>query len=233
MTSVEVLCFIRNPFDHAASQYQQTIKTWGKTHSFDDYLSTYRFPKRLGEFLSFNSENGFSTKILNYSNHRSDVLSEVESWLAVPAGTLQAPKENQVNRSLTRSELELQRLCNFYISPEFSEAISDKLIHALPDQKSEIPAASEKAVRAFLERMHKQVALINPLLPEAERYVVEAADTVLPLVSSEFETEHFYFSTRQLMALSELFAEQQPGREKSWFGKSLDSLAKRWRQKAK
>ncbi|MEO1081858.1 MAG: hypothetical protein AAFY29_20040 [Pseudomonadota bacterium] len=213
---VRVLCYVRDPFEHAASQYQQTIKTWGQASAFDDYLATYQFPKRVRKFLESTSERGYEVSVLNYSRQRKVLLHTFESWLGVPDGTLQPPENKVVNRSLTRSELELQRLCNVHADGDWAQLLTDKLIHTLPDQRPEVPVASREAVAAFVARMRAETEQTNALLPVSEQYRVESEDEILQRIGSQGEdSAQFSFSADQLATLVEWIAETQ-NRHSRW-----------------
>jgi len=168
---LHVLCYIRDPLDHAVSTYQQSVKRGGAAGPLDEALKRYRIPGSVLSVLESLHRAGARLSVRNYSRHRDRLLSTFEEWLAVPPGTLTLPPVGQVNRSLTRGELEFQRRINATGTRIASQFVSDPWCNKLPEIRAEDPPLAPAALAAFLERM--QTAIDDPrfgaLVPEAER----------------------------------------------------------------
>ncbi|MGV6848834.1 MAG: hypothetical protein ACWA5A_10725 [Marinibacterium sp.] len=168
---LHVLCLIRDPLDHAVSTYQQSVKRGGFAGPLDEALTRYRLPASVLAVLETLKGAGARLTVRNYSRHRDRLLAVAEDWLALPPGTLAVPPVAQVNRSLTRAELEFQRRINATGTRIASQFVSDPWCNHLPDIRAEDPPLAPAALAAFLDRM--RAAIDDPrfaaLVPEAER----------------------------------------------------------------
>jgi hypothetical protein len=206
--AIRVLLFIRNPMDHAISAYQQNVKRRGRKNSLSDYLKSYTFPMMIGRSLEAIRKSDAKLTVLNYSNHKSALLRRVEDWLDAPAGLLTEPPVSQVNRSLTRTELQLQLAFNRHFGKGSARFISDVLCNELPEVRAELPYAAPAALKDFLDRMRELTAPINERLPQSERYVIESLESVLERMPSEAEATKFHFSEEQIEVLSRSLSRQ-------------------------
>lgn len=168
---LRVLCYLRDPLDHAVSGYQQRVKRGGFAGTLADTLNGFAMPDMTVRALSRLRAAGAEVTIYNYSRHADRLLESFEHWLGLPGGTLPTPPTGRINRSLTRAELALQKAFNAHLGARASRLISDPLCNELPDLASEAPLADRDALAAFLERMaraHADPAYCD-LVPAAER----------------------------------------------------------------
>ncbi len=168
-----VILYVRNPYDHACSVYGQTVKRGGAVASFDSFLASYPTPAKVRAMIQIAEKAGVRLTVVNYSNHAGDILRSLTDALGVPADTLTPLAGGRVNRSLTRSELELQRMFNRHWGRRSSRFVSDALCNALPDIRADRPVASAQALDAFVARQAPIVAEVNALLPPSEAYTLE------------------------------------------------------------
>ena len=178
---LRILCYLRDPVDHAISAYHQKVKRSGYTKTMGDSLDQYQLPARTIAVLSALRAGGADVTVLNYSRHSKDLLGSLAGWLDLPSGDLTTPNVGRVNRSLTNAELELQRLMNGHLGGQASRFVSDPLCNELPDIRSETPPLSRDALEGFLTRMRHEIATpeYQALVPETERpQVGEVADHI-------------------------------------------------------
>ena len=168
---VKVLLYLRDPLDHAVSFYQQVVKRGNYTGTLADSLATYNTPGLTLRVLNTLRDGGAEVTIRNYSRHRDRLLGSGEDWLGLPADTLSIPPVEQVNRSPTRAELELQRLVNTSKAKQSWRAVSDPLCNKLPDIRSEQPPLAPGALASFLDAMTEVIGSEDyaAAVPEAER----------------------------------------------------------------
>ena len=100
---IEILLFIRNPVGHAASMWQQYLKTAGGTAPIDAFFEKYSVPELVAHFLDrFLPIDGVGLTCLSYDRHRHDLLAPLRAWLGLPAATLAPPCAPTINRGMTR-----------------------------------------------------------------------------------------------------------------------------------
>lgn len=192
---VHIVLFTRNPLDHAMSVYGQSVKRGGATHSFEEFLPSYRIPAKVVQFVTMARAVDARVSVLNYSNHANHLTHSFADVLGIDAARLIQPPVARVNRSLTRSELELQRLFNAHWGRKSSRFVSDALCNDLPDIPSEALAISEHAFGQFTARMAEAVSEVNALVDAGEAYVMQPVGEV---VRSDAQDAHFTFTTAQL-----------------------------------
>ena len=168
---LHVLLYIRDPLDHAVSQYHQRVKRGGYTGSLGESLSSYAIPARAAEVITLLCEAGADVQVLNYSRHRDSLLDTFAQWLDLPAGALTAPKAMQVNRSLSQAELVLQRAFNRHFGESARRLVSDVLCDALPDIRSDTPPLAPDDLKRFLDAMREmtETERFRAAVPASER----------------------------------------------------------------
>ncbi len=203
---LEFLCFIRDPVEHAISAYQQAVKRGGYTGTCGDFLRHYDRPLGFVNVAQSIKDIGGTLTIRNYSRHKKDLLPLVESWLGLSRGTLPKPPIERVNRSLTLSELELQRAFNRVLGSGAFHLVSDPLCNFLPDLKSEIPTVSRGEMEHFLARMKKVIAdpRLVALIPPEEYYQLDDLSAYEERYVAEPEAEQeLRFDADQIAVLSQ------------------------------
>ncbi|WP_114964501.1 hypothetical protein [Alkalilacustris brevis] len=199
---LRVLLFIRDPFEHAVSAYQQNVKRQGRADSFSDFLPGYRMPAAVLAALHATNAAGAELVVRNYSRHKRALVECVEDWLGLARGALLRPRARRVNRSLTRAELELQRAFNRSFGKASSRFISDVLCNELPDITPEPPHATHEALAEFLERMRALTAPVNALLPRAEHYHIESLAALCAQMPSEAQARSLHLTPAQIRVLA-------------------------------
>lgn len=151
--SFRVLCYVRDPLEHAVSIYQQLVKRGGFTAGFADGLKYYDIPSRSIQAFRRLKNYGAEITIFNYSRHRGHLLSTVERWLGLEEGMLPLPPKEIINRSLTNSELLIQRVMNEYFGEDARSIVSDPVCEKLPNIKSENPPISHSEMNDFIAKI--------------------------------------------------------------------------------
>ena len=209
---LHVLCYLRDPVDHAISVYQQRVKRGGYTGTLAESLETYEIPARTIAVLAALRDMGARITVLNYSRHRDRLAGTLADWLEIPEQALTRPETGQVNRSLTMAELEFQRLMNIRLGGMSRRLVSDPLCNLAPEIRSETPPLDPAALEAFLERVAAQVGApeYQALVPEGERPETgSVADHIdrFPAPPAESGEVRFSFSARQLEILANALSE--------------------------
>ena len=173
---IEMLLFIRNPVGHAASLWQQYLKTSGGTAPIEAFFEKYGVPDLVARFLDrFVRMDGVGLTCLNYDRHRHDLLTPLRVWLGRPALALIPPQAPTINRGMTRAELALQVALNRRIGRAGRILAHDTLCVGLPDVPPDRVYPDADCQRAMCDRLASTLARVNAHLPEVERYRPDVA----------------------------------------------------------
>ena len=194
---IKIILFIRNPWGHMLSKYGQGVKRSGHVTAVNDAANRYNIVQRVDQFVDLCNNMNIELKVINYSKRKHELSSAFEEALNIPAGTLEIPKIKNINRSLTTSELEFQRLFNVYFEGHSSRFISDILCNELPDITPEKIKLSDEAASKFISRISKDVECINKKLDADCQYSLPSKDTS----KDTAEQDVFTFSKKQLEVL--------------------------------
>ena len=134
--NIKIILFIRDPIDHMLSRYSQGLKRSGNAHSVDHTAEKYNLVQEVGQFIDVCKKLNFELRVLNYSNRSHYLISAFEEALCISPKTL-PPLTKNIKRSLTRSEIEIQRLFNLYFNGKSSKFISDVLCNELSNIRPE------------------------------------------------------------------------------------------------
>ena len=194
---IQVLLFIREPVEHAASTFQQQVKMGKRDDTIDAWFAQYDSPVRSSQALeNLARYPEVALTVRNYSVCRQRLLAEVEDWLGLSEGTLERPPVSRVNRSLTGGELVLQTALNRRLGPS-SRFLGRSLVQQLPNIEPEPVWPTREAQEAMLERLRPAIEQINARVPEAHRYRCEV---------QEPETRSDYgLTAEQLELIGDLF----------------------------
>ena len=168
---IEILLFIRNPVSHAASLWQQYVKTGGGTAPIEAFFEQYSVPELVERFLdSFMPMDGVVLTCLSYDRHRHDLLAPLRAWLGLSATALTPPGAPTINRGMTRGELALQVALNRQIGRAGRILTHDALLVGLPELSPDRIYPDPECQRAMCDRLAPTLARVNALLSEGERY---------------------------------------------------------------
>ncbi|MEM7546875.1 MAG: hypothetical protein AAF367_15195 [Pseudomonadota bacterium] len=170
---ISILLFIRDPFDHLPSLYQQRVKRSGYTGDIETLAEDYDYPRQVARFLRrIGREPTVEITIANYSRRRRRLTDVTSVWLGLPNDALTKPEMPRINRSLTSDELEAQRLFNAKFGSS-GRMVSDVLSRRLPEIEAEYDLPSAPAGSAMLARLRKPMRFVNRQAPVGERYTME------------------------------------------------------------
>jgi hypothetical protein len=170
---VHVLLFIRDPIEHAASSYQQTVKRSGSTASLTEFLETYRLPELVERFLdTFANTPGVGITVRNYGRVRDRLRQTATAWLGVPAEVLGEPDVPRVNRALTAAELALQLAVN-RVAGAAGRVLADRLCEALPDLPARPLLPPLDAQERLLDRLRPVLGRLEGRIEPPHRYLAE------------------------------------------------------------
>lgn len=173
--------FVRNVIPFLGSLYDQAIKRHGEWRSFDVWSQegVWQHPRALRALQG--SSVAASLTVLHYDRTADCV---VEQFLRVIGIAQDLPlgdddKRRRVNRSLRQGERDALRVINETLGGEYSEELSDMLLHVLPQSVAEPVAASQSIVQLLQERYQADVDWVNKTWFGGEPLV-----SVYPLASS-------------------------------------------------
>jgi hypothetical protein len=197
---IRVLIYLRDPMQGGVSYWLQKVKGYGMTDELDDFLRNTRFiQKRMAltaevlEYLS--GQEGFGIRALNYSAHRSDILSSVSAWLEVDRGILATPDVERVNRSLTQGEARLQLELNRILGP-YASFLGKALTERITDLDAEKPTPSPELQESIWKEVEPWVNRVNRFLPDGQGLVFDRME------SKEY-AEGYVFTEEQIRIIAE------------------------------
>lgn len=196
----KVLLLLRNPIEYAASSFQQGIKRGGRTNDIAAHFDEFSLGGLLLSLKKLEAAEGLELRILNYGNWR-DRLSEVlRDWLELPFD-LEPPQTRTINRGLTASELNLQRMLNARLGSA-GNVLADRFCEDLPDVAAETQYPPLDVQQRLAERMGPVLEKINRRLPAGEKLEFAFMEpTPVP--------EGNHFSDAQLEIIAEAIAKRE------------------------
>ena len=174
-----ILLFIRDPLDHAASVWQQTVKNHGLTERLERFLFRKKAnaPGLARHFLhAMQDMSNTQIEIHNYSRVRSRLIEVATDWLGLPAGTLAPPKLAVHNRGMTTAELAFLQILN-RVDTDAARTLADALRHRVPRVDAPKIPAQMPAQQRFLREIRPDMDWINARVPEAHAYRADLLPT--------------------------------------------------------
>ena len=174
--NLEVILYTRDVIEHSVSKWGQYVKQGGGfqdlntflTHNYNDVLPTVL------EWIRLSKDIGFTLNLRNYSKCKSSLVDDFFRNVLQIQGkikNLNLPSQ-RVNRSLSFSEYEIQRVFNAAFGVTSSNYISDFLYHEFPSVAPYKPTISEQAYDHIYNENVGFVDSINLFLQENERLII-------------------------------------------------------------
>lgn len=178
---IEIVCFVRDPFDFIFSAWRQDLKHFISAPPFSSYIDgildgTRKTPSMLGSFEFFHGLD-LPLTVLNFDHHRRNL---VEPFLhAIGAENLinqvEVTTVREANRSLTPSEsllaiLANEKINNAYFSATFLRAVQSR------DKPKSGEYYNRYQHQRILEKCSSTIALINEHLPDDQKLATEVRD---------------------------------------------------------
>lgn len=196
-----ILLFIRDPFEHLFSAYQELLKA-DVVEEVESLFKKSSVPKNVGMALDKAAEVGASVTVFNFDRHRNELKDVAESWLGLEPNTLKSGPRLSVNRSMDRSEILLQRTFNKYVGHHARRFVADALAAELPDVKPMTPFIEHGILADFIERMNGDTLAVNARIPDSEHYRVPNFDEAVATLPSEHDAQKIEISLEQLDILA-------------------------------
>lgn len=194
---IKILLFIRDPFEHLVSAYQELLKA-AIVNDASDLFSKSSVPRNVSQFLDICEMHGAECHTINFSRHRLLIRQKTSTWLGLSEDGLISGPKLSVNRSLDASEILVQKIFNNHFGNFARRIIADPLAEELPDHKPSNPYIPEPVLIDFLNRMKEDSASTNEKIPESERYFVPDFSDIKSTIPSEDEKDLVSLSAEQM-----------------------------------
>lgn len=180
---IRILLFIRDPFDHLISAYQELLKA-DVVNDIEALFEKSSVPSNVNQFLNKAAAHDVAVTTINFSRHKKDLKTLTEQWLELSPGTLIDGPTASVNRSMDKSEILVQRVFNKYVGSFARSFVADALARELPSLKPSKPFIAYPVLEKFIQRMERDTPLVNARIAASDHYQVpslEEAKAQLPL----------------------------------------------------
>jgi hypothetical protein len=192
---VVVILFIRDPFEHAISMYGHAVKKGRATVSVDEHIRGYNTPWLVSDLIDIVRGAGASLVVKNYSNYRRCILRAFLPAINLEERGFAIPSVQDVNRSLSPSEINVQIAFNRYFGPRAFSFVSEPLVNGILLSRKIGLTTTRETYDYFVGRMADIVLAVNQKLPDGERYSLSAPNHF----SDQADTKHFVnLSDRQI-----------------------------------
>ena len=177
---VKVILFTRNLFEHEFSVWGQLIKRNKYIYHLDDYFTqnhkskTYELVKK---WIILSEKSNFELKLLNYSNHKNDLINSFLEEIMLNKKTLSdfhIPSQ-KINRSLNLTELEFIRMINLL---DFKKNLAEDLVNYFPNVESSQIFCNQESYQLCLESNLDNINFINSFLDNSEKIKIEPQNEV-------------------------------------------------------
>jgi len=206
---VEVVCFVRDPFDFVYSAWRQLAKLVRGPGQLTDWLiaeprlltdwliAKPRMLSMLDTFSDFEAL-GVPLHVIRYETHRDNIAKAFMEAAGLPStiGGALVSTEREANRSLTGSEALMATILARELRSDFVATFVRAAL-ARPGRRD--AGFYDRGIhQTLLERYSAAVAAINARLPEAERLSTEVRDQPdQPIAMDPADLELFLHLLRQ------------------------------------
>ena len=212
---LKIVCYTRDLFDFSFSIWGQLIKRSGFTKGYDLFMKNNftkgHFLEKLEYWIDASNRLGFELKILNYSRQKHQIIPhflansleiDTEKLLNIYPVT-----DIRVNRSLTLSEYEFQRLMNKHVTSVTHGYVSDLLVNQLPHITAQRPFIRKSTYQLVVSKLTPMINRINMSLPPSEAIKIQTFNEVNSK-SHHRNNQLYEFSREQLEVLAQGFAKR-------------------------
>lgn len=174
---MEIVCFVRDPFDMVLSCWLQMIKNESQTFYFSSYMDKVidgtNSPSMLNSFALFHNL-GLPLTVLNFDHHRHNIA--VPFLRAIGAENLidqvEMTTTREANRSLTPSQAHLgvllhEKLNNKDLTATFLRAVQ------IRDKPRAAGYYNRDQHQRILDRFASAISLINQYLPDDQKLATQ------------------------------------------------------------
>lgn len=177
---IEIVCFVRDPFDVALSSWLQMIKDGTQKICFSSYVNKMvdgsYLPSMLNSFEFFHGL-GLPLAVLNFDHHRHNIAAPFLRAIGAEnlIGQVELTTTREANRSLTPSAAHLGVLLHEKLSNGDLIATFLRGAQGL-GRKNAVPYYNRDQHRRILDRFSSTVALINEYLSEDQKLATGVRD---------------------------------------------------------
>jgi hypothetical protein len=172
-SSVEILFYVRDVFDHLVSHWGQLVKRRGYSGTLEQCAAGFNAPARTRLVIERLRQAGTAFRIANYSRHSHDLEGHFAHVLLgdLASDFLEKCRKfpHPVNRSLAVPELEFLRAYNRYYVGEEPQHLADELVNRLPHIEVTPPFIGSDTVAKVQGSVGEDVAFINQFLTDSEQ----------------------------------------------------------------
>lgn len=172
---ISVLLFIRDPVEHASSDYSQKVKRKRSRDSIEDHFRTCVYPENAALMLTAIAQRPtIDVTVRNYSRVRDGLLDCTAEWLGIDSAQLARPAVERINRALTPDELRLVRRLN-EVSEVAGRLVADRLCEALPQLTGPAPVPPRAVQEEMLARLRPAIEAVDRRIDIEHRYRLATA----------------------------------------------------------
>lgn len=205
---IEFICYVRDFFEHCFSAWGQDVKR-GYKKKFDEYLMHYDDLKYLSTWIKNSKKEKFKLRIYNYANYKSNIVAHFfKSNFSISSDEhkFELNDIKKINRSLTASELEIQRLLNDRVG-QTKFSIADIFAVRAPNLSASRPYLSKESYDRAVLKFKNDLEDVNKFIKDTESIKFTAYnDFVDP--ESQNQVDKFSFDSDQLSAIAEFLSLQ-------------------------
>ena len=165
----------------------------------------------------FSNNERIRLSILNYSAQKNDLLTEFTKWLNVPSSVFSLPPTKLINRSLTRSELELQRNLNKILGEE-SRILSNAFCEKIPELELDQISFPMEKQKLMCRRLYESMNDVNSHVGNKNKYADDFKEC-------KVHEGDFKFSEKQISVISSVLGGEIQ-RLKERYNQALEHLDK-------
>lgn len=201
----KIILYTRDLFEHCCSSWGQRVKRDQSSESLSSYACKYTLYNRVMRTIKNLEALNVNYCIYNYSRHKKDISCHfIESMIEDKDKVYEMFRSiefisHRVNRSLSVSEYEFQRVMNLNFPFPVHRFISDKLVNELPEIQSSFPKITAEAAKKLRLNNEAQAALLNEKLSDTERVSCHVPENMI----STSDDEEFVFNREQILKIAE------------------------------
>lgn len=176
----EIIMFVRNPLEMAASMYQQRVKRHGETRELEEFALEEGHLLKARLWHQNLSDLGVPVRVLNYSETKRSTIRRFLEVLDCP-NTLHTQayadaEQRIVNRSLSEKELSLVRTVNKNFGARVGTALSDRLVEISPNVRPKKAWLSAEVTAQLQDKLQSSIEYFNRILPSNEELKIEISN---------------------------------------------------------
>ena len=169
--NLEIVIYLRDVIEHRVSQWHQFIKHHGGYKDLNTFLLTkeYDVLNIVLKWIKLSDEIGFKLSLRNYSKCKDVLLQDFFSEVLMLPDSIDnlILPSSKVNRSLTHTELDIQRVFNLVYGKESSRYISDFVCNNFPNLEPWKPSLTEDIYEKTFRKNIQSLDAINLVLDES------------------------------------------------------------------